>query len=160
MTAIKEKLGERKLSLMFEPGRSISANAGVLLTEVMYLKPTEHKNFAIIDAAMNDNIRPSLYQAWQDIRPLKARKTGVKTWDLVGPICETGDFLGKERELALQAGDLLAVMSTGAYGFSMASNYNTRGRAAEIIVDGDQMYLARERETVDDMLRGEHLLPG
>lgn len=160
MAAIKEKLGDRTLSLMFEPGRSISANAGVLLTEVMYLKPTEHKNFAIIDAAMNDNIRPSLYQAWQDIRPLKARKSGVKTWDLVGPICETGDFLGKERELALQAGDLLAVMSTGAYGFSMASNYNTRGRAAEVIVDGDQMYLARERETVDDMLRGEHLLPG
>lgn len=160
MAAVKEKLGDRTLSLMFEPGRSIAANAGVLLTEVMYLKPTEHKNFAIIDAAMNDNIRPSLYQAWQDIRPLKARKNGAKTWDLVGPICETGDFLGKERELALQAGDLLAVMSTGAYGFSMASNYNTRGRAAEIIVDGDQMYLARERETVDDMLRGEHLLPG
>lgn len=160
MAAIKEKLGDRTLSLMFEPGRSISANAGVLLTEVIYLKPTGHKNFAIIDAAMNDNIRPSLYQAWQDIRPLKPRKSDAKIWDLVGPICETGDFLGKERELALQAGDLLAVMSTGAYGFSMASNYNTRGRAAEIIVDGDQMYLARERETVDDMLRGEHLLPG
>jgi diaminopimelate decarboxylase len=159
MAAIKAKLGDRPLSLMFEPGRSISANAGVLLTEVMYLKPTEHKNFAIIDAAMNDNIRPSLYQAWQDIRPVKPRQTDAKAWDLVGPICETGDFLGKDRELALQPGDLLAVMSAGAYGFSMSSNYNTRGRAAEIIVDGDKMYVARERETIEDMLRGEHLIP-
>lgn len=160
MAAIKEKLGDRPLSLLFEPGRSISANAGVLLTEVMYLKPTEHKNFAVIDAAMNDNIRPSLYQAWQDIRPVKARDGEKKVWDLVGPICETGDFLGKDRELAIQPGDLLAVMSAGAYGFSMSSNYNTRGRAAEIVVDGDTAWLARERETIDDMLRGEHLLPG
>ena len=159
MAAIKQRLGDRKLSLMFEPGRSISANAGVLLTKVMYLKPTEHKNFAIIDAAMNDNIRPSLYQAWQDIRPVKPRASGTKTWDLVGPICETGDFLGKDRELAIEPGDLLAVMSTGAYGFSMSSNYNTRGRAAEVIVDGDQMFVVRERETIDDMLRGETLLP-
>lgn len=160
MAAIKEKLGDRPLSLLFEPGRSISANAGVLLTEVMYLKPTEHKNFAVIDAAMNDNIRPSLYQAWQDIRPVKARNGEKKVWDLVGPICETGDFLGKDRELAIEPGDLLAVMSAGAYGFSMSSNYNTRGRAAEIVVDGDTAWLARERETIDDMLRGEHLLPG
>jgi diaminopimelate decarboxylase len=159
MSAIKERLGDRTLSLMFEPGRSISANAGALLTEVMYLKPTAHKNFAVIDAAMNDNIRPSLYQAWQNIMPVKPRKSGAKIWDLVGPICETGDFLGKDRELALQPGDLLAMMSTGAYGFSMSSNYNTRGRAAEIIVDGDQMILARDRESIDDMLRGEHLLP-
>ncbi len=159
MAAIKARLGDRPLSLMFEPGRSISANAGVLLTQVIYLKPTEHKNFAVIDAAMNDNIRPSLYQAWQDIRPLKPRNGGEKRWDLVGPICETGDFLGKDRELALEPGDLLAVMSTGAYGFSMSSNYNTRGRAAEVIVDGDQMHLVRARETLDDMLRGEQLLP-
>ncbi|MBE8716067.1 diaminopimelate decarboxylase [Cellvibrio polysaccharolyticus] len=160
MAAIKEKLGDRPLSLLFEPGRSISANAGVLLTEVMYLKPTEHKNFAVIDAAMNDNIRPALYQAWQDIRPVKARDGEKKVWDLVGPICETGDFLGKDRELAIEPGDLLAIMSAGAYGFSMSSNYNTRGRAAEIVVDGDTAWLARERETIDDMLRGEHLLPG
>lgn len=160
MAAIKEKLGDRPLSLLFEPGRSISANAGVLLTEVMYLKPTEHKNFAVIDAAMNDNIRPALYQAWQDIRPVKARNGEKKVWDLVGPICETGDFLGKDRELAIEPGDLLAIMSAGAYGFSMSSNYNTRGRAAEIVVDGDTAWLARERETIDDMLRGEHLLPG
>lgn len=159
IAAIKGKLGDRTLSLMFEPGRSIAANAGVLLTEVMYLKPTEHKNFAVIDAAMNDNIRPALYQAWQNIRLVKPHKGPTKTWDLVGPICETGDFLGKDRELALQAGDLLAMMSTGAYGFSMSSNYNTRGRAAEVIVDGDQMILARDRETIADMLRGEHLLP-
>lgn len=164
MAAIKTKLGDRKLSLMFEPGRSISANSGVLLTKVMFLKPTEHKNFAVIDAAMNDNIRPSLYQAWQDIRPVKSRPVkprvgDAKKWDLVGPICETGDFLGKDRELAIEAGDLLAVMSTGAYGFSMSSNYNTRGRAAEVVVDGDQIHLARARETFEDMIRGEALLP-
>lgn len=159
MAAIKAKLGDRPLALMFEPGRSISANAGVLLTKVMFLKPTEHKNFAVIDAAMNDNIRPSLYQAWQNIRPVKPRVGDAKKWDLVGPICETGDFLGKDRELAIEPGDLLAVMSAGAYGFSMSSNYNTRGRAAEVIVDGDQMHLARARETFEDMIRGEALLP-
>jgi diaminopimelate decarboxylase len=159
MAAIKTKLGDRPLSLMFEPGRSISANAGVLLTKVLYLKPTEHKNFAIIDAAMNDNIRPSLYQAWQEIRSVKPRTESAKKWDLVGPICETGDFLGKDRELAIEAGDLLSMMSTGAYGFSMSSNYNTRGRAAEVIVDGDQIYLVRAREPIDDMLRGEAVIP-
>ncbi len=159
MSAIKAKLGDRKLSLMFEPGRSISANAGVLLTKVLYLKPTEHKNFAIIDAAMNDNIRPSLYQAWQEIRAVKPRAQAGKQWDLVGPICETGDFLGKDRELAIEPGDLLSMMSTGAYGFSMSSNYNTRGRAAEVIVDGDQIHLVRARETIDDMLRGEAVIP-
>lgn len=159
MAAIKAKLGSRKLSLMLEPGRSISANAGTLVTKVLYLKPTEHKNFAIIDAAMNDNIRPALYQAWQEIRPLKPRNEPTKRWDLVGPVCETGDFLGKDRELAIAPNDLLAVMSTGAYGFSMSSNYNTRGRAAEVIVDGDQMYLVRARETIEDMLRGEAIIP-
>jgi diaminopimelate decarboxylase len=123
------------------------------------LKPTEHKNFAIIDAAMNDNIRPSLYQAWQDIRAVKPRSEQAKKWDLVGPICETGDFLGKDRDLAIAPGDLLAMMSTGAYGFSMSSNYNTRGRAAEVIVDGDQVHLVRARETIDDMLRGEAVIP-
>ncbi len=159
MAAVKAKLGDRKLALMFEPGRSISANSGVLLTKVMFLKPTEHKNFAVIDAAMNDNIRPSLYQAWQEIRAVKPRAGEAKKWDLVGPICETGDFLGKERDLNIEPGDLLAVMSTGAYGFSMSSNYNTRGRAAEVVVDGDQMHLARARETFEDMIRGEQLLP-
>jgi diaminopimelate decarboxylase len=159
MAAIKKKIGDRPLSLMFEPGRSISANAGVLLTQVMFLKPTEHKNFAIIDAAMNDNIRPALYQAWQDIRPLKPRASEQKQWDIVGPICETSDFLGKDRLLAIEPGDYLAVMSAGAYGFSMSSNYNTRGRAAEVIVDGDKMHLVRVRETLEDMIRGETLIP-
>ncbi|BFM18615.1 diaminopimelate decarboxylase [Maricurvus nonylphenolicus] len=163
MAAIKARLGNRQLGLVFEPGRSIAANAGVLLTQVEYLKPTEHKNFAIIDAAMNDNIRPSLYQAWQDIRALTPRDGGssddTKIWDLVGPVCETGDFLGKDRELNLEAGDFLAVMSSGAYGFTMSSNYNSRGRAAEIMVDGDQAYVIRERESVEDLIRGEQLLP-
>jgi len=159
MDAIKARLGDRKLSLMFEPGRSIAANAGVLLTQVLYLKPTEHKNFAIIDGAMNDNIRPSLYQAWQNIVPVREHGGEVKTWDLVGPVCETGDFLGKDRSLALQAGDMLAMLSAGAYGFGMSSNYNSRGRPAEVLVDGDRAHLVRARETIDDQLRGEQVLP-
>ncbi len=159
MEAIKAKLGERKLSLMFEPGRSIAANAGVLLTQVLYLKPTEHKNFAIIDGAMNDNIRPALYQAWQEIVPVREHKGEVKTWDLVGPVCETGDFLGKDRSLALQAGDVLAMLSAGAYGFGMSSNYNSRGRPAEVLVDGDRVHQVRAREIIDDQLRGEQVLP-
>ena len=162
MTAIKRKLGERKLALMFEPGRSIAANAGALLTRVLYLKPTEHKNFAIIDGAMNDNIRPALYQAWQEIVSVStggADSAKSKTWDLVGPVCETGDFLGKDRELALAPGDLLAMLSAGAYGFGMSSNYNTRGRPAEVLVDGDQIHLVRARETIEDQLRGEQTLP-
>lgn len=158
--AIKTKLGERKLSLIFEPGRSIAANAGVLLTKVEFLKPTEHKNFAIVNAAMNDNIRPALYQAWQDVQPLQQNNNvETKQWDLVGPICETGDFLAKDRDLALEIGDLLALMSSGAYGFTMSSNYNSRGRACEIMVDGDQFHIIRERETFEDLIRGEQLLP-
>ncbi|MGB1092870.1 MAG: diaminopimelate decarboxylase [Oceanobacter sp.] len=159
--AIKAKLGERRYKLMFEPGRSISANAGVFLTRVEYLKPNDHKNFAIIDGAMNDLIRPSLYSAWQDIKPVQENSDAeVKTWDLVGPVCETGDFLGKDRALALSEGDLLAVMSSGAYGFVMASNYNSRGRPAEVMVDGDQSYLIRQRETLASLFEGESLLPG
>lgn len=157
---IIEKLGDRKLALMFEPGRSIVANAGVLLTEVLYLKPTEHKNFAIIDAAMNDNIRPSLYQAWQDVQPLLSQtESETLSWDLVGPVCETGDFLAKDRELSIKAGDRLAMMSSGAYCFSMSSNYNSRPRAAEVLVDGDQHFLIRAREEFNDLIVGEHLLP-
>lgn len=158
ISAIKAKLGDRPLSLIFEPGRSIAANAGVLLTKVEYLKPTPEKNFAIIDAAMNDNIRPALYQAWQDIRPLQPRRGNALLWDLVGPVCETGDFLGKDRELDLEAGDLLAVMSSGAYGFTMSSNYNSRPRAAEILVNGDRHQVIRQRETLSDLTRGESLL--
>lgn len=158
MQAIKDRLGNRSLALIFEPGRSIAANAGVLLTKVEYLKPTPHKNFAIIDAAMNDNIRPSLYQAWQDIRPLQVREGNTQSWDLVGPVCETGDFLGKDRALNLATGDYLAVMSCGAYGFTMSSNYNSRPRAAEIMVDGDQATVVRARETLASLTQGEALL--
>jgi len=159
MGAIKARLGERPLSLIFEPGRSIAANAGVLLTRVDYLKPADHKNFAIIDAAMNDNIRPALYQAWQEIRPVTPHAGKALTWDLVGPVCETGDFLGKDRELALLPGDVLSVMSSGAYGFTMSSNYNSRPRAAEIMVCDDKAFCIRSRETLEDLTRGEQLLP-
>lgn len=147
------------LAVHIEPGRSIVANAGVLLTRVQYLKPTSHKNFAIIDAAMNDLVRPSLYGAWMDILPVTPREGDCRTWDLVGPVCETGDFLGKERSLALSQGDLLAVAGAGAYGFAMASNYNTRNRPAEIMVDGDRDFVIRRRETLDDQLALESLLP-
>ncbi|WP_111858302.1 diaminopimelate decarboxylase [Acinetobacter sp. CFCC 10889] len=152
-----EKLG---LKVYMEPGRSISANAGVLLTKVDLLKPTNHRNFAIIDAAMNDMIRPSLYQAWMDIQEVNPR-TDVekKTWDIVGAICETGDFLGKERELAIQENDNLALLGAGAYGFVMSSNYNSRGRAAEVMVDGDQAHVIRKRETIESLWENEQLLP-
>ena len=150
------RIGGRALSLALEPGRSIAANGGVLLTTVEYLKPTRHKNFAIIDAGMNDNIRPSLYQAWQRALPLnETASVEPLMWDLVGPVCETGDFLAKDRQLALEAGDRIAIMSAGAYGFSMSSNYNSRPRPIEIMVDGDQIHVIRERETIDDLLRGE-----
>ncbi len=160
ITAIKDRIQGRNVSLSFEPGRSIAANAGVLLTQVEFLKPTEHKNFAIIDAGMNDNIRPSLYQAWQRVLPLSEAKGDSDTlWDLVGPVCETGDFLAKDRALSLREGDCLALMSSGAYGFTMSSNYNSRGRPVEIMVDGDQAHIIRARETVEDLVRGEALLP-
>ncbi|KIY41569.1 diaminopimelate decarboxylase [Pseudomonas sp. 10-1B] len=157
--AIRERVGERDLALVFEPGRYIVANAGVLLTRVEYLKHTEHKDFAIIDAAMNDLIRPALYQAWMGVSAVKPRAGEGRAYDLVGPICETGDFLGKDRVLNLAEGDLLAVQSAGAYGFVMSSNYNTRGRCAEILVDGDQAFEVRRRETIAELYAGESLLP-
>ena len=147
------------LELIFEPGRAIAANAGVLLTRVEFLKHTEHKNFAIIDAAMNDLMRPALYQAWQDIVPVAPREGSALTYDLVGPVCETGDFLGKDRALVLEQGDLLAVRSAGAYGFVMSSNYNTRTRAAEVMVDGDKTHLVRQREELSSLWALESLLP-
>lgn len=147
------------LELIFEPGRAIAANAGILLTRVEFLKHTEHKNFAIIDAAMNDLMRPALYQAWQDIVPVAPREGEAQTYDLVGPICETGDFLGKDRALVLQEGDLLAVRSAGAYGFVMSSNYNTRTRAAEVMVDGNQSHLVRQREELTSLWQMEQILP-
>ncbi|CAH0245916.1 MULTISPECIES: diaminopimelate decarboxylase [Pseudomonas] len=157
--AVRERLEGRDLALMFEPGRYIVANAGVLLTQVEYLKHTEHKDFAIVDAAMNDLIRPALYQAWMDVTAVRPRDSAARSYDIVGPICETGDFLAKGRELALEEGDLLAVHSAGAYGFVMSSNYNTRGRCAEVLVDGDQAFEVRRRETVAELFAGESLLP-
>lgn len=158
-TAISSLQG-RPLELMFEPGRSIVANAGLLLTKVEYLKPTAHKNFLVIDAAMNDLLRPALYQAWQNIVPVVEHSdVESSTWDVVGPVCESADFLGKDRHLAVQENDLLAVLSAGAYGFVMSSNYNTRPRAAEVIVDGEQTHLARARETVQELFASETLLP-
>ncbi len=153
IAAVRERLKGRALALVFEPGRSIVANAGVLLTRVEYLKHTAHKDFAIVDAAMNDLIRPALYQAWMDVTPVQPRDGQARQYDLVGPICETGDFLAKGRELALAEGDLLAVRSAGAYGFVMSSNYNTRGRAAEVLVDGEQAFEVRRRETLAGTLR-------
>lgn len=157
--AVRERLDGRELTLVFEPGRFIVANAGVLLTQIEYLKHTEHKDFAIVDAAMNDLIRPALYQAWMNVTPVKPREGQARAYDIVGPICETGDFLAKDRELVLAEGDLLAVHSAGAYGFVMSSNYNTRGRCAEVLVDGDQAFEVRRRETVAELFAGESLLP-
>lgn len=156
---VRERLGDRQVTLMFEPGRSLVANAGVLLTEVLYLKHNEHKNFAVVDAAMNDMLRPALYEAWMDLQPLSRRTEKGLVYDVVGPICETGDFIAKDRELNLQAGDRLALCSAGAYGFVMSSNYNSRTRACEVMVDGDQYHVVRERETLSDLWRGEHCLP-
>lgn len=164
MKAIIEKMGDRKLKLIFEPGRAIMANAGALVTKVEFLKINDHKNFAIVDAAMNDLIRPSLYSAWQKIIPINKSKDEdenrpLRSYDIVGPICETGDFLGKQRELALAEGDYLLVRSAGAYGSTMSSNYNSRCRPAEIMVDGDKAFVVREREEHRELWRGEHVLP-
>ena len=162
--AIKQRLAQREdggkgFKLIFEPGRSVAANAGVFITQVEFLKLNDHKNFAIIDGAMNDLIRPSLYSAWQDIKPLQQHSDApLRHYDLVGPVCETGDFLGKDRELALSPGDRVAVMSAGAYGFVMASNYNSRGRPAEVMVDGDQLHLVRQRETIEQLFADEQLI--
>ncbi|MCD8548805.1 MAG: diaminopimelate decarboxylase [Aeromonadaceae bacterium] len=158
--ALKARLTGRDLTLIFEPGRAIMANAGVLVSKVEYLKAGEDRDFAIVDAAMNDLIRPSLYSAWMNIVPVnKALVREPKRYDVVGPICETGDFLGKDRELTIAAGDLVAVRSAGAYGFSMASNYNARPRAAEVLVDGDSAHLVRQREPLEDLWRLETVLP-
>ncbi|MEK7666170.1 MAG: diaminopimelate decarboxylase [Pseudomonadota bacterium] len=149
----------RNLKLLIEPGRAIVGNAGVLLTRVQYLKHAEAKNFAIVDAAMNDLMRPALYDAWQDIAPVLKRTGAAQQYDVVGPVCESGDFLGKDRTLKVQAGDLLAVCSAGAYGSSMSSNYNTRPRAPEVMVDGERFHVVRRRETIVELLLPESLLP-
>lgn len=157
--ALVTRLGDRTLTLVFEPGRSIVAMAGVLLTQVNYLKTTPYRNFALVDAGMNDMLRPSLYNAWQDIVPITRREGATITWDIVGPVCETGDFLGKNRELKLAQQDILAVTGAGAYGFVMASNYNTRPRPAEVMVDRHQTFQIRERETVATLWASEAKLP-
>jgi diaminopimelate decarboxylase len=158
--ALLERLGNSPLEVLLEPGRAIAGNAGILLTRVEYLKQTPAKHFAIVDAAMNDLQRPALYAAWHDIIPVQPRAdVPARHYDIVGPVCETGDFLGKDRELALAEGDLLAVRSAGAYGFTMSSNYNSRPRAAEVMVDGGRYHVIRDRETLQDLMRGEHLLP-
>ncbi len=160
IAAVLKRLGNVDYEILMEPGRAIVGNAGILVTRVEYLKPTANKNFAIVDAAMNDLVRPALYDAWQNIIPVNPdNDTDTLRWDIVGPVCETGDFLGKDRDLALKQNDLLAIRSAGAYGFSMSSNYNSRPRAAEIMVDGAHCHLIRAREAVSQLWVGEQLLP-
>lgn len=151
--------GHGHREIVFEPGRSLVGNAGVLLTEVMFLKPGEQKNFCVVDAAMNDLMRPALYEAFMGIVNTRHREGATEVWDVVGPVCESGDWLGRDRQLSVQPGDVLAVLSAGAYGMTMASNYNTRGRAAEVMVDGSQAWVIREREVPADLFKHEHLLP-
>lgn len=154
---LRERFAGRRESLLLEPGRSLVGDAGVLLTRIEYLKHGAHKNFAIVDAAMNDLMRPALYEAYHAIVPVAHRAAPLRTYDIVGPVCETGDFIGAARELAVEEGDLLAVLSAGAYGMSMASNYNSRPRAAEVLVDENRIHLVRDRETVQGLMAGERL---
>lgn len=156
--AMQDLLKDRQLEILLEPGRAIAGNAGILLSKVEYIKANDDKRFAIVDAAMNDLLRPALYQSWMAIDAVKPRESSPLSYDIVGPVCETGDFLGKDRQLAIESGDLLAVRSAGAYGFTMSSNYNSRPRAAEIMVDGDKVIVVRERETIESLYHGEHLL--
>jgi diaminopimelate decarboxylase len=158
LAALLRRVGERPWKLLVEPGRSIVGNAGILLTRVEYLKETALKAFAIVDAAMNDLMRPALYDAWHEIRPVVARAEAARRFEVVGPVCESGDFLAHDRALAIREGDLLAVMSAGAYGMSMSSNYNSRPRAAEVLVEGTAVHLIRERETLSDLYRNEFLV--
>ncbi|MGZ3236872.1 MAG: diaminopimelate decarboxylase [Burkholderiaceae bacterium] len=146
------------IKVLFEPGRSIVGNAGILLTEVQYLKHNESKNFAVVDASMNDLMRPAIYEAWHGVQPVVQRTSIAKTYDVVGPVCESGDWLARSRELAIEEGDLLAILSAGAYGMTMSSNYNTRGRAAEIMADGDQVHLIREREKPEQLFALERII--
>ncbi|MEY3229589.1 MAG: diaminopimelate decarboxylase, partial [Pseudomonadota bacterium] len=153
-----DERGFTQLDVILEPGRSLVGNAGVLLTQVEYLKTGADKNFCIVNAAMNDLMRPALYDAYHAIVPIKSGSGKVITYDVVGPVCESGDWLGKDRALAVQEGDVLAILSAGAYGFVMASNYNTRGRPAEVMVDGDQAHLVRERETTNSLFANERTI--
>lgn len=154
----QQKYQRKPIKVMFEPGRSIVGEAGILLTEIQYLKHSQAKNFAIVDAAMNDLMRPAMYEAWHGVQPVVQRTAAPQIYDVVGPVCESGDWLARSRSLAIEQGDLLALMSTGAYGMTMASNYNTRGRAAEVMVDGDRVHLIRQRENPPDLFMLESLL--
>ena len=157
--ALLDCVGNRRQQILLEPGRSLVGNAGLLLTRVEYLKHSNARNFAIVDAAMNDLIRPALYDAYHEVRQVRPSSAASRRYEIVGPVCETGDFLARDRELALSQDDLLAVMSAGAYGMTMSSNYNSRSRAAEVVVDGDKVHLVRERERIDQLFAGERLLP-
>ena len=157
--AIRRLLGSRPLKLLFEPGRFLVGNAGVLLTRVSYLKPGPLRNFAIVDAAMNDLLRPALYDAWHEVRPVLPRTLAEQLWQVVGPVCESADFLARDRMLALVEGDLVAILSAGAYAMAMSSNYNSRARAAEVIVDGEKVHLVRPRETIEELFAHESLMP-
>ena len=157
--ALTTCLADRKQKIMFEPGRSLVGNTGILLARVEYLKHGTDRNFAVVDAAMNDLIRPALYDAWHDIQPVRPRRTPSRRYEIVGPVCESGDFLGHDRDLSLADGDLLAILSAGAYGMTMSSNYNTRPRAAEVMIDGSDMHLIRERENIAQLFASERLLP-
>jgi diaminopimelate decarboxylase len=159
VTALCAKIGQRSQRILIEPGRALVGNSGLLLTRVEYLKHTPYRDFAIVDAAMNDLIRPALYDAYHEVLPVAVSDGDAKMYQIVGPVCETGDFLGHDRRLSLKQGDLLAVMSAGAYGMSMSSNYNTRPRAAEVMVDGDHIHLIRERESVEQLIAHERILP-
>ena len=160
IAALLDRLLPLDVELVLEPGRSIVAMAGVLLTKVEYLKSTSLRHFAIVDAAMNDLLRPALYGAWQEICPVTPRPGDALEWDIVGPVCETADFLGKARPLVLAEGDLLAVMGAGAYGYSMSSNYNSRPRAAEVLVDGASAHLIGKRESLEALWQRESIPPG
>ena len=157
--ALLDCVGGRREQILLEPGRSLVGNAGLLLTRVEYLKHGDARNFAVVDAAMNDLIRPALYDAYHDVREVRSSAARPKHYEIVGPVCETGDFLARDRELALDEGDLLAVMSAGAYGMTMSSNYNSRARAAEVMIDGGTMHLIRERERIEQLFAGERPLP-
>ena len=157
--SVLRTLGKRTQKLLFEPGRLLTGNAGVLLSEVLFLKHGQDRNFAVVDAAMNDLMRPALYEAWHDVLPLRSTPAGGRVYDVVGPVCESGDFLARDRQLSVNAGDLIAIASAGAYGMSMSSNYNTRPRAAEIMVDGDRIFPIRNRENIAELFAGEHRLP-
>jgi diaminopimelate decarboxylase len=159
VAALFGAIGSRRQEILLEPGRSIVVNAGALLTRVEYLKPGEARNFAIVDAAMNDLMRPALYDAWHEVVPVQPSQVATNRYEIVGPVCESGDFLARDRELALREGDLLAILSAGAYGMAMSSNYNTRPRAAEVMVDGDRMHLVRPRDRIEDLYAAERLLP-